>query len=324
MVLRLCLRALTKMGYQCSFAILQAGHYGVAQTRRRCIIMAAAPGEKLPLFPEPQHVFSKVSLSVNIGEKRYESNCRWPEHGAPYRTVTVKDTMSDLPVIENGWSEDVMDYEKPPQSPFQRFMRAKTEDQGGLLDHVCKDMCPLVEARMALIPRIPGSDWRDLPNVRVQLNDGTWTDVLEYTHDDVEKGRGKNGSLRGVCKCAQFKNKKKEDANCTQYKQGNTIIPWCLPHTSNRHNNWAGLYGRISWDGFFSTTVTNPEPMGKQGRVLHPEQNRLVSVRECARSQGFPDHYKFAGNVVQKHRQVGNAVAPPMGKALGIEIKKCL
>ena len=25
--------------------------------------------------------------------------------------------------------------------------------------------------------------------------------------------------------------------------------------------------------------------MGKQGRVLHPEENRLISVRECARSQ---------------------------------------
>ena len=71
----------------------------------------------------------------------------------------------------------------------------------------------------------------------------------------------------------------------------------------SRHNNWAGLYGRIAWDGFFSTTVTNPEPMGKQGRVLHPEQHRLVSVRECARSQGFPDHYNFYGNTVQKHRQ---------------------
>lgn len=32
----------------------------------------------------------------------------------------------------------------------------------------------------------------------------------------------------------------------------------------NRHNHWAGLYGRLEWDGFFSTTVTNPEPMGKQ------------------------------------------------------------
>ena len=41
-----------------------------------------------------------------------------------------------------------------------------------------------------------------------------------------------------------------------------------------RHNNWAGLYGRVEWDGYFSTTITNPEPMGKQGRVMHPEQKR--------------------------------------------------
>ena len=42
-------------------------------------------------------------------------------------------------------------------------MRAKTseskanEGESGLLrDHICKEMCPLVEARMALIPRTPG------------------------------------------------------------------------------------------------------------------------------------------------------------------------
>ena len=64
--------------------------------------------------------------------------------------------------------------------------------------------------------------------------------------------------------------------------------------------------------------------MGKQGRVLHPDQHRVVSVRECARSQGFPDHWEFCGNVIEKHRQVGNAVAPPMGKAIGLEIRKAL
>lgn len=51
-------------------------------------------------------------------------------------------------------------------------------------------------------------------------------------------------------------------------RQFNTLIPWCLPHTGNRHNHWAGLYGRLEWDGFFSTTVTNPEPMGKQVHQL--------------------------------------------------------
>jgi DNA (cytosine-5)-methyltransferase 1 len=102
-----------------------------------------------------------------------------------------------------------------------------------------------------------------------------------------------------VCHCAASK-KKCVDPD----KQENTLIPWCLPHTSNRHNHWAGLYGRVAWDGFFSTTVTNPEPMGKQGRVLHPEQSRVVSVRECARSQGFPDDFYLHGTLLDKHRQV--------------------
>ena len=98
----------------------------------------------------------------------------------------------------------------------------------------------------------------------------------------------------------------------------------CLPHTSARHNQWAGLYGRLANCGFFHTTVTNPEPMGKQGRVLHPTQDRVVSVRECARSQGFPDWYKFNGTILEKHRQVGNAVPPPMGFAIGTEIRRAL
>ncbi len=57
---------------------------------------------------------------------------------------------------------------------------------------------------------------------------------------------------------------------------------------------------------------------------MHPEQDRLVSVRECARSQGFPDWYRFYGSVLDRHRQVGNAVAPPMGYYLGLEVRKAM
>ena len=35
MVLKLALSCLIRMGYQCTFGVLQAGHYGVPQTRRR-------------------------------------------------------------------------------------------------------------------------------------------------------------------------------------------------------------------------------------------------------------------------------------------------
>ena len=79
-----------------------------------------------------------------------------------------------------------------------------------------------------------------------------------YTHVDRKNGTSSTGELRGVCSCA-------EGVPCDpQDRQFNTLIPWCLPHTGNRHNHWAGLYGRLEWDGFFSTTITNPEPMGKQ------------------------------------------------------------
>ena len=49
-----------------------------------------------------------------------------------------------------------------------------------------------------------------------------------------------------------------------------------------------------------------------------------MSVRECARSQGFPDTYKFYGSTLDKHRQIGNAVPPPMGKALGLQIRDAM
>lgn len=62
-------------------------------------------------------------------------------------------------------------------------------------------------------------------------------------------------------------------------------MPWCLPNTAERHNGWRGLFGRLDWRGHFPTSVTDPQPMGKVGQVFHPDQDRIVSVRECARAQ---------------------------------------
>ncbi|XP_077290001.1 DNA (cytosine-5)-methyltransferase 1-like [Arctopsyche grandis] len=318
MVLKLTLRCLLQIGYQCTFGIVQAGDYGVPQTRRRLIIFASAPGYKLPEYPVPTHVFTRraCTLSVAIDGKRYNSNLIL-YNSAPKRTCTIRDAMSDLPEISNGTTKMEIDYGSEPQSDFQRSVRNK-DPSVKLRDHICKNMAPLIQARMCRIPTTPGSDWRDLPNIAVTLSDGTKSKVLQYWYHDVKNGKGPGGTLRGVCACASGKTCNPLD------KQDNTLIPWCLPHTGNRHNHWGGLYGRISWDGYFSTTVTDPEPMGKQGRILHPEQHRVVSVRECARSQGFPDSYIFVGNIPDKHRQIGNAVPPPLGAALGRVIKKAL
>ena len=58
--------------------------------------------------------------------------------------------------------------------------------------------------------------------------------------------------------------------------------------------------------------------------MLHPEQNKILSVRKLASSQGFPDTYKFSGTIGDRHREIGNAVLPPMGRELGLEIRKAM
>jgi DNA (cytosine-5)-methyltransferase 1 len=40
--------------------------------------------------------------------------------------------------------------------------------------------------------------------------------------------------------------------------------------------------------------------------------------------QGFPDHFQFSGNVHNRHRQVGNAVPPPLAAALGGQLYRAL
>ena len=53
------------------------------------------------------------------------------------------------------------------------------------------------------------------------------------------------------------------------------------------------------------------------GRVIHPEDQRVLSVRECARAQTFPDDYHFSGGISSCYRQIGNAVPPKVAEHLG-------
>jgi len=74
-------------------------------------------------------------------------------------------------------------------------------------------------------------------------------------------------------------------------------------------------YGRMAWDGLSCTILTKCDV--HWGAYIHPEQDRAISVREAARLQSFPDSFHFLGSKTDQYIQVGNAVPPLLGKAIG-------
>lgn len=81
-------------------------------------------------------------------------------------------------------------------------------------------------------------------------------------------------------------------------------------------------YGRMTWDGQACTVLTKCDI--HWGAYIHPEQDRAISVREAARLQSFPDWFEFAGSKTEQYVQVGNAVPPQLGKAIGEHLLNCM
>ena len=82
-----------------------------------------------------------------------------------------------------------------------------------------------------------------------------------------------------------------------------------------RRSDHTKRYGRLDPKGLCSTVLTKCDP--HWGSFFHPFQDRVLSVREAARIQSFPDHYVFTGKFIHQYEQVGNAVPPLMAKAIG-------
>lgn len=81
-----------------------------------------------------------------------------------------------------------------------------------------------------------------------------------------------------------------------------------LTHTYN------GKYRRLDPNGTSPTVDTR---FGEVQLFAHPWEDRGLTIREAARLQGFRDSFVFLGDNRSCYRQVGNAVPPPVAKAVG-------
>lgn len=82
-------------------------------------------------------------------------------------------------------------------------------------------------------------------------------------------------------------------------------------------------YGRLRYDKPSYTISTYFNRIGN-GCFIHPEQDRLISIREAARLQSFKDSFVFYGSKTSQYKQVGNAVPPLLARVVADLIKKHL
>ncbi len=93
------------------------------------------------------------------------------------------------------------------------------------------------------------------------------------------------------------------------------LIPKKLRPTSGFKNSYQRIIGDAP-----SPTITRNFTTPSSANCIHPSQDRALSIREGARCQSFPDWFFFLGTTDEKRLQIGNAVPPLLGKAIGESI----
>ncbi|MCK5581751.1 MAG: DNA cytosine methyltransferase [Candidatus Omnitrophica bacterium] len=76
-----------------------------------------------------------------------------------------------------------------------------------------------------------------------------------------------------------------------------------------------GFYRRLAWDAPSPTIVTRPNMPATD--LCHPTKLRPLSVQEYKVIQQFPHSWELSGNILEKYKQIGNAVPVGLGYVAG-------
>lgn len=88
------------------------------------------------------------------------------------------------------------------------------------------------------------------------------------------------------------------------------------PEGSSLYKGYSDAWKKCPWN---EPSCTIKENHG--GVNLHPKLPRVLTAREMARLQSFPDDFIFMGKKNKQLVQIGNAVPPLLGKAIGLAVR---
>ncbi|KAG7584994.1 Bromo adjacent homology (BAH) domain [Arabidopsis thaliana x Arabidopsis arenosa] len=288
---RYAVSRLVNKNYQARLGIMAAGAYGVPQCRYRVFLWGAQPTEKLPPYPLPTHKMATTRKESVVPRKFKELKVGHNRSDLQLKTaLTLGDAINDLPEVTNFEEREAINYDIEPETEFQRFI--------------------------------------SLPRVDTLISNGEDESQLRILYDHQPLQMNKDDYQR-ACNISKKKGAYFTDLGGVVFEDKTVridpsvervILPSGKPMVPNyaityRDGKSKKPFGRLWYDEIINTVVTRAQPHNQC--VLHPKQNRVLSARENARLQGFPDCYRLYGPVDEKYIQVGNAVAVPVGVALG-------
>ena len=309
------------LGYSVAYTLLNSANYGVPQMRERFFLMGIheSVGEK-PRFPEPTRYVDfpvgyqgarDVALKlVNGGDlfKDLAANRRYvptpePDESAPL-SVTVEEAISDLPPI-------TAHLEGKMKRGARRFDKAVTYISNGESSDYAHAMRNWPEFE---------TDGKIWDHVTRSLSDRDYRLFREMEHgDDYPKAHALATILhiKAYQRALREGNAPKKDT--PEYEE--FLRRYVPPYDPGKFpNKWR----KMEPDKPARTLMAH---LGKDSYShIHydSEQARVLSVREAARLQSFPDGFKFCGTMNPAFRQIGNAVPPLLSFALAREIREIL
>ena len=159
----------------------------------------------------------------------------------------------------------------------------------------------------------------DLPS----LENGQMLEESEYTQTIEEASDYARLMRKGSDKARQNFVSRNNDLVIERYKyigQGQNwraIPDRLMQNYADKGRCHSGIYKRLRADQP-SVVISNY----RKSMLIHPYEDRGISVREAARLQSFPDTFIFEGPLMHIQQQIGNAVPPLLGKAVFQQIIK--
>ncbi|MDE0958789.1 MAG: DNA cytosine methyltransferase [Planctomycetota bacterium] len=314
-------RELAGCGYRVGYNVLNAARYGVPQFRERIFFIGFRRDLEIdPCLPKATHS-ARTNRTTDIpsgynqsdldqtpllpGMEEQTMHLNAPMRSDPLPAVTVSEALDDLPVIKSHLDgirrrgqrnfRERMEHRIPPHSDFARLMR---EDW------------PLLAGRPYIMDHCVRRTPRDFETFRLMKHGDRYPQAVVIARNRFDSHLDGLGGAAPLPDTPEFEELK-----------ARFIPPYGLKNDYKHYpDRWRKLYPEEpSW--------TLPAHLSKDSysHIHHDsDQARMISVREAARLQSFPDAFQFDGNLGDCFRQIGNAVPPLLAWHIGARILEAL